>query len=742
MSYIYNDCFIILLYKKLDCRGVTRMQEYNPPIFALDIGTRSIVGILAYSEGDKLTVADCEVYEHQERSMLDGQIHDVIKVSEVIGRIKKALEDRNCTQLTHASVAAAGRSLKTIRTKIFRSIKDQPFSSRDEVAAFELEAVQQAQHILMKENEGIDKTRFHCVGYSVVEYKIDDSSIGSIIDQYGEIASIDVIATFLPRVVVDSLQAALARADLEISALTLEPIAAINVLIPSTMRKLNIALVDIGAGTSDIALTADGTITAYAMVPAAGDKITEVISQKYLLDFNVAEKVKRSLHEEQVFYEDVLGFSYEKSNKEIITEIRENVEILAKQIAEKILEFNKQSPQAVMLIGGGSMTPLLTDMLAMHLNLPKERVAVRGAQAIQNIIGEHEILKGPEAVTPVGIAMSAVSNHIDFINIFVNRKKVRVFDLKKLTVGDALIAAGVDMNRLHGKPGMALSAEVNGNLRIIRGEHGSPARILINNEPATLESPIKESDEIITENGVDGENAIGQIIDILTAEEQAPFPIYFNKSLVELPILIYRNGKPAEASEQLQDRDQIIVHPPSTVKECLTACGVTDLDFSDAEITIYINGQAKTLPNGTRSICINNEPASLYTRINPNDAIDIITTQQQNSSIREVLDSKLLYNYEVTVKVNDKKITLINPGFKILLNGQPVNIDNTLNDQDSIEFTFKNHLNIIFNDIFKYVDIMSKKPESASRLSMTLNNQPATYDVPLNNGDIIELEWK
>jgi len=718
------------------------MQQYAPPIFALDIGTRSIVGILAYPEGDKLAVVDCEVYEHQERSMLDGQIHDVIKVSQVISHIKKTLEDRNCTKLTHASVAAAGRSLKTIRTKVFRSIKDQPFSSRDEVTALELEAVQQAQHILMKENEGIDKTRFHCVGYSVVEYTIDDSSIGSIIDQFGEKASIDVIATFLPRVVVDSLQAALARAELEISALTLEPIAAINVLIPATMRKLNIALVDIGAGTSDIALTAEGTITAYAMVPTAGDEITEAISQKYLLDFNVAEKVKRSLHEEQVLYEDVLGFVYEKPSKEIVSEIRGNIENLAKQIAEKIFEFNKQNPQAVMLIGGGSMTPLLTDMLAIHLNLPKERVAVRGAQAIQNIIGEHEILKGPEAVTPVGIAMSAVSNHIDFINILVNHKKVRVFDLKKLTVGDALIAAGVDMNRLHGKPGMALSAEVNGNLRIIRGEHGTPARILINNESATLESPIKESDEIITENGENGNNAKGQIIDILTADEQAPLQIHFNGLLVKLPILIYRNGNPAEASEQLQDRDQIIVHPPSTVKECLTAYGVTDLDFSDAEITVYINGQAKTLPGGTRIINLNNQPASLFTRIKPNDSIEIITTQQQRSSIRDVLDPKLLYNYEITVKVNDKPISILNPSFKVLLNDQPAHIDDTLNDQDRIEFTCKNHLNIIFNDIFKYVDIMSKKPESATRLSMILNNQPATYDVPLNNGDIIELEWK
>lgn len=64
-------------------------------------------------------------------------------------------------------------------------------------------------------------------------------------------------------------------------ALTLEPIAAIQVLIPKSMRRLNVALVDIGAGTSDIAITNEGTVTAYGMVPKAGDEITESVSEKF-----------------------------------------------------------------------------------------------------------------------------------------------------------------------------------------------------------------------------------------------------------------------------------------------------------------------------------------------------------------------------------------------------------------------------------------------------------------------------
>ncbi|MCP6657801.1 rod shape-determining protein, partial [Klebsiella pneumoniae] len=89
------------------------------------------------------------------------------------------------------------------------------------------------------------------------------------------------------------------------------PIAAINVLIPTTMRHLNLVLIDVGAGTSDVAITRDGSVIAYGMVPFAGDEITEAISQQFLLDFNVAETVKRqsSGKNKKISFTDVLGMS-------------------------------------------------------------------------------------------------------------------------------------------------------------------------------------------------------------------------------------------------------------------------------------------------------------------------------------------------------------------------------------------------------------------------------------------------
>ena len=111
----------------------------------------------------------------------------------------------------------------------------------------------------------------------------------------------DIIVTFLPEDVVDGLYAAVNQAGLEVANLTLEPIAAINVAIPESYRLLNIALVDVGAGTSDISITKDGSIIAYGMIPLAGDELTELIVQNYLVDFKTAEYIKlQSTTEEEI----------------------------------------------------------------------------------------------------------------------------------------------------------------------------------------------------------------------------------------------------------------------------------------------------------------------------------------------------------------------------------------------------------------------------------------------------------
>src|SRR5699024_12796069 len=86
------------------------MNHMNNPIFALDIGTRSVTGILLQKNDTSFSVIDYCTKEHHERSMFDGQIHDVISVAEVIQVVKQTL-DSQLDPLDRVSVVMAGSTL-------------------------------------------------------------------------------------------------------------------------------------------------------------------------------------------------------------------------------------------------------------------------------------------------------------------------------------------------------------------------------------------------------------------------------------------------------------------------------------------------------------------------------------------------------------------------------------------------------------------------------------------------------
>ncbi|WP_326938315.1 cell division protein FtsA [Alkalihalobacillus alcalophilus] len=369
-----------------------KMEPYKqPPLFALDIGTRSVVALLLQPHEDQFELIDIEIIEHKERSMLDGQIHDIPAVAAAIKKVKETLEEKH-GPLKKVCVAAAGRSLKTRRAQFELDVKGKPILNPEDVLHLELSAVQKAQFELAQTEIKESSLHYFCVGYSVLNYQMDGEIIGSLVDQNGDHASVEVIATFLPKIVVESLLSALTRADLELEALTLEPIAAINVLIPPSMRRLNVALVDIGAGTSDIAITDENTVVAYGMVPVAGDEITEAVSDQFLLDFPEAERVKRQIHtEDTIQIADILGFETEYTKEEMVAPIRANIRHLAQKISHEILELNGKPPKAVMLVGGGSLTPELPKHVAELLRLPENRVAIRGIEAIQKLKKQRQI---------------------------------------------------------------------------------------------------------------------------------------------------------------------------------------------------------------------------------------------------------------------------------------------------------------------------------------------------------------
>ncbi|MGV7331544.1 hypothetical protein PJK51_29400, partial [Mycobacterium kansasii] len=80
--------------------------------------------------------------------------------------------------------------------------------------------------------------------------------------------------------------------------------------------------------------------------------------------------------------------------------------------------------------------------------LPANRVAIRGIDAISGLNLPDYTNQGPELVTPIGIAIAAKKAPVQYCTVYVNEQPVRLFEVKDLTVGDGLLAAGIKMNKL------------------------------------------------------------------------------------------------------------------------------------------------------------------------------------------------------------------------------------------------------------------------------------------------------
>ena len=311
----------------------------QPLVFGLDIGTRNVVGTVGYRTEDQFIVTAQYIMQHDTRAMLDGQIHDIGRVSGTIRKVKEQLEKQIGKTLTEVCIAAAGRVLKTVTTSISYDYPEESVVTGEDIHTLDLLGIEKAQKILQEMND--TNYKFYCVGYSVVKYFLNDEPFSNIESHKADRIGEDIIVTFLPEDVVDGLYAAVNQAGLEVANLTLEPIAAINVAIPESYRLLNIALVDIGAGTSDISITKDGSIIAYGMIPLAGDELTELIVQNYLVDFKTAEYIKlQSTTEEEITYKDIMLIEHKIPAKEVWELTAPVVDEMTTAVAAKIKELN------------------------------------------------------------------------------------------------------------------------------------------------------------------------------------------------------------------------------------------------------------------------------------------------------------------------------------------------------------------------------------------------------------------
>ncbi len=701
-------------------------------VFALDIGTRSVIGIVGVLDGNMLHVQAVESIEHKKRAMIDGQIEDIEQVSKVSRLVKERLEARIGYQLKQVCVAAAGRALRTQRASFEIELKDSQPIKQDLVCRLEAGAIEAAERQFEPGNGEDDQHVFYLVGYSVIEYKLDDYPISNLLEHRGRMVGVEVIATFLPREVVDSLYTTMHKTGLEVASLTLEPIAAMNSTIPEKLRLLNLALVDIGAGTSDIAISKDGSVVAYTMATVAGDEITEAIMKKYLVEFLDAEAIKHKMGQnEDISFCDILGFDHTVTPTQLHDDIEPAVRSLCSEISQDIIKANGGTPSAAFLVGGGSKLPGMCGCVAEYLNLDPNRVAIGGNNFMMHVSAPNLDISGPEYATPIGIAISAALNLInDSFSITLNGSKAKLFRSKKLTVLDVLMMNGYSYNHLISRSGRSVIIELNGENRIFYGGHPDTANIKINGVESNVSALVNAGDDIQFEPAVPGKDAQPLLYEV------APFTdtirVIFKDTEYFIGTNATVNGEPAAPDQKLHHHDRVEVTQITTLGDLIHACG----------------------ENEDQPYAVNGQPALFSTVLTDGDRITyaaVIEEAAEGAGLpvqqEETAQSELLVEQPKPVST----AKAVQPEEKIPEELVTEAADTEREDCVVIRLLLNHNLLSLpakpdgapyyLVDMLNLVDMDLSKPEGR-RIIIKINGHDAAYLQILEDGDEIDIHWE
>jgi cell division ATPase FtsA len=555
------------------------------------------------------------------------------------------------------------------------------------------------------------------VGYSIIKYYLNGVWISQLEHHKARKISADIIATFLPDDVVDGLYSSVELAGLEVAGLTLEPIAAIRVAIPEKFRLLNIAMIDIGAGTSDISITNDGSVIAFGMIPHAGDSLTEALAKACLIDFATAEQVKTAASEQDVIeYEDIMGTIQKITADEVLKICQPEINKMAHLTAEEIRKLNGGvSPSAVFIVGGGGKIKGLTEKVAEELGLDLSRVALRGEEIMKDIDFPKEAIKDSTIITPIGICLTHYDQSNNFIYVTFNGTKIKLYDNNRLTVMDAAMQASFRRESLFGKKGRDLRYTLNGIRHSIRGEFGESAQVYVNGENVSFNHPIRSNDKIKIEPSTVGKSGSLRLSDI--EEYNNNVEITINGDKIELPVLAKVNGEYVAGNYNVKTNDKIEMPCDYTLGKVVEYMGLSPdnlamkLNGSEADINYKVSANDVIELNERSYIHNYNRNRNFSNESSANEGYIFKNMTKSEKNLNDVSD----YN------INDSDKLLV------IVNGKPI----VMSGKESYSFV----------DVFDYIDFDTSKMQGKG-IATIVNGEDAQYTQPLHVGDKIEIYWK
>jgi cell division protein FtsA len=330
-------------------------------LVALDVGTEFVKALVARVVGDELEVIGMGRIHQGLSDMQAGAIADI---AAVVGNCDKALalaEQQAGVSARTAVIGIAGELVKgTTSTVRFTRKNAEKEISVDEMGRI-IELVQEraeakARQQLAWELGGKD-VEVRLVNSALVRIDIDGYKVTNPVGFQGKDVLVEMYTAFAPMIHIGALERTAVELDLELLAVAAEPFAVARSVVgddPST--SLSAILMDVGGGTTDIAVLNEGGVEGTKMFGIGGRAFTHAVERQLDIDYTQAESLKIGLSSG-----NTNGSKKEKVEKALDKTL--NVWINGVELA--LSEFDKLDnlPNRLLLCGGGSSLDMLMQKL-------------------------------------------------------------------------------------------------------------------------------------------------------------------------------------------------------------------------------------------------------------------------------------------------------------------------------------------------------------------------------------------
>jgi len=389
-----------------------RRDEFLTHFTVLDIGTEFVKALVVKREGENGIVLGVGKVRQATSHMQAGAVADIQSVIDNCDRALTEAEDMCETIPGQAVIGIAGEQVRGFSTSMTMP-RPQPqarITQADLATALQgvqrralRDAVRQ-----MSQDLGVAEVNVKLVHSTITSVRIDGYSVSNPVDFQGHVVEITVFNTFAPLTHIGALQTIAQQLDLELVATVAEPYALARGCSTDEVYEMGGIFVDVGGGTTDVAVVRHGGIEATRMFALGGRSFTKRLSTDLGMSLEEAERFKVAHAEGRLASEQ--SAVARKS-------LEPTAEVLAQGVALTLEELagDEPLPAAIYLGGGGSELPEVTEQLravdwSESVRFPQApSVKVLSPEDVKGIYDTTGLLVGSQDVTPMGLARHAVS---------------------------------------------------------------------------------------------------------------------------------------------------------------------------------------------------------------------------------------------------------------------------------------------------------------------------------------------